>query len=61
MDRLETCVVVDKHEQVLKTSVLCADERTGDVCVYEPPRVQWLVLRRNHRTVHEQARQGRPP
>eukprot|EP00965_Chrysotila_dentata_P101563 3352872-Pleurochrysis_carterae.AAC.1 len=39
VDRFQTSVVVDDHEQVLKTGVLCADERSRDVSVlYEPPR-----------------------
>eukprot|EP00965_Chrysotila_dentata_P166974 5513498-Pleurochrysis_carterae.AAC.1 len=37
-NRLESGMIVDKHQKVLKASVLRADERTRNVCVYEPSR-----------------------
>eukprot|EP00965_Chrysotila_dentata_P030615 1019186-Pleurochrysis_carterae.AAC.2 len=39
-------MIVDEHEQVLITGVLCADEGSGDIRVDQAARMRWFVERR---------------
>eukprot|EP00965_Chrysotila_dentata_P042828 1421468-Pleurochrysis_carterae.AAC.1 len=43
MDGLKPRVVVDEHEQILLTGVVCSNERPSDVRVYQTASVGWLV------------------
>eukprot|EP00965_Chrysotila_dentata_P096094 3174629-Pleurochrysis_carterae.AAC.1 len=43
VDGLKTSVVVDQHEQILVTGVMCSNERPSNVRVYQTSGVGWLV------------------
>eukprot|EP00965_Chrysotila_dentata_P098574 3258488-Pleurochrysis_carterae.AAC.2 len=43
VDRLEASVIIDDHESVSAPTINGRLERPGDVNVYEPTWVRWLV------------------